>query len=54
MNKHTSVVFQNGSEKIFEESVRLFRPDELRAALSVCGVSIEVEYGGVWGRSFLD
>lgn len=52
VNKHTSVVFQNGSEKIFEESVRLFSPDELRAALSVCGVSIEVEYGEYGGEAF--
>ncbi len=52
VNKHTTVNFPDGSEKIFEESVRLFSPDELRKALVQCGVPVEAEYGGYGGEAF--
>ena len=44
VNKRTVMTLEDGGDKTFNESVRLFTPDELRTALKECGVKIEKEF----------
>lgn len=52
VNKETEVTFPGGRTKTLYESVRLFRPDELRQALQRMGVEISAEFGDYSGSEF--
>ncbi len=52
VNKQTAVRFPDGRDRTFDESVRLFSPDELKQALDRCGVNIEKEFGSYEGDRF--
>lgn len=54
VNKETEITFPDGRRKTLNESVRLFRPDELRQALQRLGVEISAEFGDYSGSEFTE
>lgn len=50
VKKQTLVTYPNGKTRTFNESVRLFTPEELRLALHQCGVKVEKEFGNYSGE----